>query len=117
METKEISYYDLKEFYRVADNYLKSLDGKKNRLSWAIERVIVKAKKVVEDFQNEINLEINAISANTAPLDEKGFLITTGKDGAIQWKPKELIEKNKKTDALIRESDNKLSKIEKEKIY
>lgn len=68
-----------------ADVYNKSLKGKKNKLSWAIKKMVDRTQKDAEKYQEAVE----DIRVELAGKDDKGFLIEDD-EGNFKFKPEDL---------------------------
>src|SRR5574339_571853 len=81
--TLTTTYQDYFMFLNVAQSLLLSFEGSKNKLSYAIERVI----KLNGEVQKEYQSLMEDLKIDNANVDEKGSLITVpnAKTGASEY--------------------------------
>jgi hypothetical protein len=71
MNTHTITFEKLNNLIESCNAYAKTLDGKKTKLSYAIERI----SRSLEKGSGELQLKINDLRTDYAQADEKGILI------------------------------------------
>ena len=101
-------YQDYFMFLNVAQNILPSFEGNKNKLTYAIERVIKLNSNVQKNYQDLLE----DLKIDNANVDEKGSLITTvnAKTGAAEYQyTKEGAKALKKAVKELAESEVEIS--------
>lgn len=99
MQTKKVTFEKLNEFLVAANSYIRSTEGKKNKLTYAIERVMPSAAKAAK----KINAEVEDLRIEHASTDADGNLIL--KEGAkgedrYSFKPDKLKQFKQAVDKL-----------------